>query len=58
MQMGAIIARAVVSQRIKEGTIYMYHAQEKIVNTPGSPITNQRGGIHNSVTRAITKPHT
>ena len=53
---GAIIARAVVSQRIKEGTIYMYHAQEKIVNTPGSPITNQRGGIHNSVTRAITKP--
>ena len=34
----------------------MYHAQEKIVNTPGSPITGQRGGIHNSVTRVITKP--
>jgi nitrate reductase alpha subunit len=53
---GAIVARAVVSQRIKEGTTYMYHAQEKIVNTPGSPITGQRGGIHNSVTRAIIKP--
>ena len=53
---GAIVARAVVSQRMKEGTIFMYHAQEKIVNTPGSPITGQRGGIHNSVTRAITKP--
>ncbi len=53
---GAIVARAVVSQRIKVGTIYMYHAQEKIVNTPGSPITGNRGGIHNSVTRAITKP--
>ncbi|MCC0056765.1 MAG: nitrate reductase subunit alpha [Rhodobiaceae bacterium] len=53
---GAIVARAVVSQRMKEGTIYMYHAQEKIVNTPGSQITGQRGGIHNSVTRAITKP--
>jgi len=26
------------------------------VNTPGSQITGQRGGIHNSVTRAITKP--
>ena len=53
---GAITARAVVSQRMKEGTVYMYHAQEKIVNTPGSPVTGQRGGIHNSVTRAITKP--
>jgi nitrate reductase alpha subunit len=53
---GAIVARAVVSQRMKEGTIYMYHAQEKIVNTPGSQLTGRRGGIHNSVTRAITKP--
>ncbi|WP_417672362.1 nitrate reductase subunit alpha [Roseibium sp.] len=53
---GAIVARAVVSQRMKDGTIFMYHAQEKIVNTPGSPLTGNRGGIHNSVTRAITKP--
>jgi nitrate reductase alpha subunit len=53
---GALTARAVVSQRMKEGTIFMYHAQEKIVNTPGSQVTGQRGGIHNSVTRAITKP--
>ena len=53
---GAIVARVVVSQRMKDGTIYMYHAQEKIVNTPGSQITGNRGGIHNSVTRAITKP--
>ena len=53
---GAIVARAVVSQRMKDGTIFMYHAQEKIVNTPGSKITGQRGGIHNSVTRAVTKP--
>jgi nitrate reductase alpha subunit len=53
---GALVARAVVSQRMKEGTIYMYHAQEKIVNTPGSELTGQRGGIHNSVTRTVTKP--
>ncbi|MHB1103631.1 MAG: nitrate reductase subunit alpha [Devosia sp.] len=53
---GALVARAVVSQRIKEGTLFMYHAQEKIVNTPGSEMTGNRGGIHNSVTRAITKP--
>ena len=53
---GALVARAVVSQRMKEGTLFMYHAQEKIVNVPGSEQTGQRGGIHNSVTRTITKP--
>ncbi|WP_043766085.1 nitrate reductase subunit alpha [Algiphilus aromaticivorans] len=53
---GAIAARAVVSQRVAEGMAMMYHAQEKIVNTPGSEITGQRGGIHNSVTRAVLKP--
>ena len=34
----------------------MYHAQDKTVNTPGSPLTGQRGGIHNSVTRTVPKP--
>ena len=53
---GAIAARAVVSQRINPGMVLMYHAQEKIVNTPGSEITGQRGGIHNSVTRIVLKP--
>ena len=47
---------AVVSQRVKPGMVMMYHAQEKIVNTPGSEMTGQRGGIHNSVTRTIIKP--
>ncbi|MDX2205888.1 MAG: nitrate reductase subunit alpha, partial [Hyphomicrobiaceae bacterium] len=53
---GALVARAVVSQRMKQGTLFMYHAQEKIVNVPGSEMTGQRGGIHNSVTRAVLKP--
>jgi len=53
---GAITARAVVSQRVKPGMCLMYHAQEKIVNTPGSEVTGNRGGIHNSVTRCVTKP--
>jgi len=53
---GAITARAVVSQRVNEGMCLMYHAQEKIVNVPGSEITGTRGGIHNSVTRTVTKP--
>jgi nitrate reductase alpha subunit len=53
---GALNARAVVSQRVPSGMCMMYHAQEKIVNVPGSEITGMRGGIHNSVTRAIVKP--
>ncbi|OOR91096.1 nitrate reductase subunit alpha [Moraxella caviae] len=53
---GAITARAVVSQRVKEGMTMMYHAQEKLVNIPGSENSGTRGGIHNSVTRAILKP--
>jgi nitrate reductase / nitrite oxidoreductase, alpha subunit len=53
---GALVARAVVSQRIPEGTTFMYHAQEKMTNVPGSEITGKRGGIHNSVTRVTLKP--
>ncbi|QQS11492.1 MAG: nitrate reductase subunit alpha [Rhodospirillales bacterium] len=53
---GALVARAVVSQRVPSGMVMMYHAQEKIVNVPGSEITGARGGIHNSVTRACPKP--
>ena len=53
---GALAVRAVVSQRVQQGMCLMYHAQEKIVNTPGSEITGTRGGIHNSVTRISLKP--
>jgi len=53
---GALTARAVVSQRVPSGMCMMYHAQEKIVNVPGSEITGRRGGIHNSVTRICPKP--
>ncbi len=53
---GALTARAVVSQRVKPGMALMYHAQEKIVNVPGSEVTGTRGGIHNSVTRTVVKP--
>jgi len=53
---GATVARVVVSQRIPEGMAMMYHAQEKIVNVPGSNTTGKRGGILNSVTRVVVKP--
>ena len=53
---GALTARAVVSQRVKDGMVIMYHAQERIVNVPGSETTKTRGGHHNSVTRVVLKP--
>ena len=53
---GTITARVVVSQRIPETMILMYHAQEKIVNVPGSEVSGKRGGIHNSVTKTVLKP--
>ena len=53
---GALTARAVVSQRVKEGMVMMYHAQERIVNVPGAESTGTRGGHHNSVTRVMLKP--
>ncbi|GAB3411411.1 nitrate reductase subunit alpha [Massilia agilis] len=53
---GTLTARAVVSQRVPPGMTLMYHAQEKIVNVPGAETSKMRGGIHNSVTRAVIKP--
>src|SRR5690606_10569883 len=53
---GVVTARLVVSQRVPVGMCLMYHAQEKIVNVPGSQISGKRGGIHNSVTRTVLKP--
>ena len=53
---GTLTARAVVSQRVPRGMALMYHAQEKIINVPGAEVSGFRGGIHNSVTRTVTKP--
>ncbi|MEW9898699.1 nitrate reductase subunit alpha [Chitinivorax sp. PXF-14] len=53
---GTLTARVVVSQRVPRGMCLMYHAQEKIINVPGAETSGFRGGIHNSVTRAVTKP--
>ena len=53
---GTLTARVVVSQRVPRGMALMYHAQEKIVNVPGAEVSGFRGGIHNSVTRTVTKP--
>ncbi|MFO7709900.1 MAG: nitrate reductase subunit alpha [Desulfobacterales bacterium] len=53
---GVVMAKAVVSPRIPAGKAFMYHAQERLINTPGSKISGKRGGTHNSVTRILVKP--
>ncbi|QSO45579.1 nitrate reductase subunit alpha [Alicyclobacillus mengziensis] len=53
---GVIACRAVVSYRLPEGVAMMYHAQDRTIAVPGTTITKDRGGTHNSVTRVIPKP--
>jgi len=53
---GVLVARAIVTHRLPEGTVFVYHAQERVVNVPVSETTGRRGGIHNSLTRVLVKP--
>src|SRR5690606_36748580 len=53
---GVVVARAVVSHRMPEGTVYMHHAQDRLIDVPRSETTGRRGGIHNSLTRLMIKP--
>ena len=53
---GVVVARAVVSHRMPEGTVYMHHAQDRLIDVPRSETTGRRGGIHNSLTRLLIKP--
>jgi nitrate reductase / nitrite oxidoreductase, alpha subunit len=53
---GVVVARAIVSHRMPEGTVYMYHAQDRLIDVPRSETTGRRGGIHNSLTRLLIKP--
>lgn len=53
---GVVVARAVVSHRMPEGTVYMHHAQDRLIDVPRSQTTGRRGGIHNSLTRLLVKP--
>ncbi|MEW2257415.1 nitrate reductase subunit alpha [Streptomyces sp. NPDC047869] len=53
---GVVAARAVVSHRMPEGTVYMHHAQDRLIDVPRTETTGRRGGIHNSLTRLLVKP--
>jgi len=53
---GVVVARAIVSHRMPEGTVYMHHAQDRLIDVPRAETTGRRGGIHNSLTRLLIKP--
>lgn len=53
---GVVVARAVVSHRMPRGMAFMHHAQDRHINVPGTKLTNNRGGTHNSPTRIHMKP--
>ncbi|MET9490886.1 nitrate reductase subunit alpha [Nocardia sp. NPDC006630] len=53
---GVVVARAVVSYRMPEGTVYMHHAQDRLIDVPLAEASGKRGGIHNSLTRLLIKP--
>jgi len=53
---GVMVLRAIVSHRMPAGTVFVYHAQERVVNVPIAETNGRRGGIHNSLTRILVKP--
>ena len=53
---GVVVCRAIVSHRMPEGVVYVYHAQERTIDVPLTETTGKRGGIHNSITRILIKP--
>jgi nitrate reductase / nitrite oxidoreductase, alpha subunit len=53
---GVVVARAIVSHRMPEGTVFMHHAQDRLIDVPLAETSGNRGGIHNSLTRLLIKP--
>ena len=54
---GVVVTRAVVSARIPRGLCIFYHAPERTISIPKSPLRNfRRAGGHNSLTRLRLKP--
>ncbi len=53
---GVVVARAIVTHRMPAGTVFMYHAKDRVVDVPLSERSGKRGGIHNSLTRLLLKP--
>jgi len=53
---GVFVQRVIVSSRIPQGTVFVYHATERTIGIPKSPLRGKRAGMNNSLTRARLKP--
>ncbi|MCK5720010.1 MAG: nitrate reductase subunit alpha [Thiomargarita sp.] len=54
---GVVVTRSVVSARIPSGICIWYHAPERTISIPKSPLRGgRRAGGHNSLTRTRLKP--
>ena len=53
---GVFVQRCTSSARIPRGTVFVYHATERTIGIPISPLRKQRAGMNNSLTRARLKP--
>ena len=55
---GVVVTRAVVSARLPRGICFLYHAPERTIGVPRSPLRgNKRAGGHNSLNRIRLKPN-
>ncbi|HUH98512.1 MAG TPA: nitrate reductase subunit alpha [Anaerolineales bacterium] len=53
---GVFVQRCNVSARIPKGTVFVYHATERTLGIPISPLRGTRAGMNNSMTRTRLKP--
>lgn len=53
---GVFVQRCNVSARIPRGAIFLYHATERTIGVPKSPLRGRRAGMNNSITRTRLKP--
>jgi nitrate reductase alpha subunit len=53
---GVFVQRCNVSSRIPRGTTFVYHATERTLAVPKSPLRGKRAGMNNSITRTRLKP--
>ncbi|MEU1600408.1 nitrate reductase subunit alpha [Streptomyces sp. NPDC005708] len=53
---GVVACRAVVTHRMPEGTVYMYHTMDRHLNVPKTETSGLHGGGDNSLTRLLIKP--
>ncbi|OBH20232.1 nitrate reductase subunit alpha [Mycolicibacter terrae] len=53
---GVVACRAVVTHRMPEGTVFMYHAMDRHLMTPKTEVSDYHGGGDNSLTRLVIKP--